>query len=133
MTQPYRLIVVACSLALVALVFELIRRERIKEELWAWWILIALVPMAASIWISPWATLAHWLGIRYEPALLLIIGLFFCVFLILHTSTIISRLMRQNQRLAQEVAYLTWRVERLGEGGALRADGDRAPRTPGGP
>jgi len=131
MAQPYRVIVVAFSLALVALVFELIRRERIKEELWAWWILIALVPMAASIWISPWATLAHWLGIRYEPALLLIIGLFFCVFLILHTSTIISRLMRQNQRLAQEVAYLTWRVERLGDDG--RAAGTRAARGPGGP
>ncbi|HYC23624.1 MAG TPA: DUF2304 domain-containing protein [Candidatus Bathyarchaeia archaeon] len=131
MAQPYRVIVVAFSLALVALVFELIRRERIKEELWAWWILIALVPMAASIWISPWATLAHWLGIRYEPALLLIIGLFFCVFLILHTSTIISRLMRQNQRLAQELAYLTWRVERLGDDG--RAGGTRAARGPGGP
>jgi hypothetical protein len=131
MAQPYRVIVVAFSLALVALVFELIRRERIKEELWAWWILIALVPMAASIWIGPWATLAHWLGIRYEPALLLIIGLFFCVFLILHTSTIISRLMRQNQRLAQEVAYLTWRVERLGDDG--RVGGERAVRGPGGP
>jgi hypothetical protein len=113
MDQPYRLIVVICSLALAGIVLDLIRRERIKEELWAEWVLIALVPMVASIWIGPWAALAHWLGIRYEPALLLILGLFFCVFLILHSSTIISRLMRQNQRLAQEVAYLRWQVDRL--------------------
>jgi hypothetical protein len=115
------LIVVVCSLVLAGIVFELIRRERIKEELWAWWIVIALAPIAASIWISPWATLAHWLGIRYEPALLLIIGLFFCVFLILHSSTIISRLMRQNQRLAQEVAYLTWRLDRIDQRHGLHA------------
>jgi predicted tellurium resistance membrane protein TerC len=47
---------------------------------------------------------AHWLGIRYEPALLMIVGLFFAVVLMLYVSTVISALMRQNQRLAQEIA-----------------------------
>ena len=46
----------------------------------------------------------------------MIVGLFFSVLLMLYVTTVLSALMRQNQRLAQEVAYLSWRVDKLGAG-----------------
>jgi len=118
MFQPIRIAAVLASLFLLVLVFELIRRRRIKEELWFAWLAASLGPLACSLWLGPWATVAHWLGIRYEPALLMIVGLFFTVILSLYVSTVLSALMRQNQRLAQEVAYLNWRVDKLGDRGA---------------
>ena len=115
MLQPIRIAAVITSLFLLALVFELIRRRRIKEELWFAWLIAGLGPLICSVWLGPWATVAHWLGIRYEPALLMIVGLFFAVVLMLYVSTVISALMRQNQRLAQEIAYLNWRLDKLDE------------------
>lgn len=115
MFQPIRIAAVLASLFLLALVFELIRRRRIKEELWFAWLAASLGPLACSLWLGPWAKVAHWLGIRYEPALLMIVGLFFAVILMLYVSTVLSALMRQNQRLAQEVAYLNWRLDKLGD------------------
>lgn len=116
MFTPIRIAAVVASLALVGLVGELIRRRRIKEELWFAWLVASLGPLACSLWLGPWARAAHWLGIQYEPALLMIVGLFFSVLLMLYVTTVLSALMRQNQRLAQEVAYLSWRVDKLGAG-----------------
>lgn len=113
MFQPIRIAAVLASLFLLGLVFELIRRRRIKEELWFAWLVASVGPLVCSVWLGPWSTAAHWLGIRYEPALLMIVGLFFAVVLMLYVSTVLSALMRQNQRLAQDVAYLSWRLDKL--------------------
>ena len=59
-------------------------------------------------------------GIHYEPALLMMAGLFFALLLLLYMTTVVSGLMRQNQRLAQEVAELSWRLDRLGRGAGAR-------------
>ncbi len=118
MSQPIQLIAIVASLALVALVLDLIRRQRIKEELWFAWLIASLGPLVCSLWLGPWTALAHALGMHYEPALLLTGGVFFSLLLLLYFTTVLSSLMRQNQRLAQEVAYLGWRLEQLG-----RADG----------
>jgi hypothetical protein len=109
--QPIRIVAALASLALAVLVLDLIRRRRIKEELWFAWLVVSLGPLACSLWLPPWADLARWLGIRYEPALLFIVGLFFALLLLLHLTTVISSLMRQNQRLAQEIAHVQWRLD----------------------
>ena len=110
MSQPIQLVGALASLALAGFVLELIRRRRMKEELWFAWLAATIVPLVCSLWLAPWAAVAHWLGIRYEPTLLMILGIFFCLVLILYLSTVISSLMRQNQRLAQEIGYLEWRL-----------------------
>ena len=42
------------------------------------------------------------------------LAVFFALLLLLYMTTVVSGLMRQNQRLAQEVAALGWRLDRLG-------------------
>jgi hypothetical protein len=109
--RPFQIFVAASSLALTVFVLELIRRRKIKDELWLPWLVVALTPLVMSLWISPWARLAHLLGIAYEPALLLMLGLLLCLALILYLTVVVSTLMRQNLRLAQEMALLRERVE----------------------
>lgn len=120
MSQPIRAVAAVMSLVLVIVVLDLIRRGRIKEELWPAWLMASFGPLVCSLWLDPWIRLAHALGIRYEPALLMIVGIFFALALLLHLVTVLSALMQQNQRLAQEVAQLAWRLERAER--AARAD-----------
>jgi len=109
--RPFQIFVAASSLALTVLVLELIRRRKIKDELWLPWLVVSIAPLVMSFWISPWAELAHLLGIAYEPALLLMLGLLLCLALILYLTVVVSTLMRQNLRLAQEMALLRERID----------------------
>lgn len=99
------------SIALTAIVVELIRRRRLKDELWLPWLLVAIAPLITSLWISPWAALARGLGIQYEPALLLGFAILLCFALLLYLTVVVSGLMRQNLRLAQELGILRLRLD----------------------
>ena len=110
---------VVSSLVLTGLVLELIRRRKLKDELWLPWLLVAVAPLVTALWIRPWAALAHWLGIVYEPALLLGLATLLGFALLLYLTVVVSTLMRQNLRLAQDLALLRMRVE-----------SDRAPAPP---
>ena len=102
------------SLLLTGLVLELIRRRKLKDELWLPWLLVAVAPLVTSLWIRPWAAVAHWLGIIYEPALLLGLALLLGFAMLLYLTVVVSTLMRQNLRLAQDLALLRMRVESAG-------------------
>ena len=115
--RPFQIFVAASSLGLTLLVLELIRRRKIKDELWLPWLVVSITPFVMSLWISPWAQLARILGIAYEPALLLMLGLLLCLALILYLTVVVSTLMRQNLRLAQEMALLRERVDTRAGGG----------------
>ena len=99
------------SLLITGLVLELIRRRKLKDELWLPWLLVAVAPLVTSLWIRPWAAVAHWLGIIYEPALLLGLATLLGFAMLLYLTVVVSTLMRQNLRLAQDLALLRMRVE----------------------
>jgi hypothetical protein len=101
------------SAALTVVVFELIRRRRLTDELWLPWLVIAIGPFVACLWTAPWATLARWMGIAYEPALLLGAGILMCVGIMLYLTVVVSTLMQRSLVLAQQVALLEERLRRL--------------------
>lgn len=99
------------SLVLTLILLELIRRRKLKDELWVPWLLVAIIPLVTSLWIQPWAMLARWLGIFYEPALLLGLGTLLSISMILYLTVVVSTLMKKNLRLAQEIALIQLRIE----------------------
>jgi hypothetical protein len=103
------------SLALVLVVFELIRSRRLQERYALLWLLTGGVLVVLSAWRGGLNTIAAWLGVRgYPPAVLFAVGLLFVILVLLHYSTVISRLSDQNITLAQRVALLETRLtERL--------------------
>jgi len=107
----FQTVAAASSLLLTGLVLELIRRRKLKDELWLPWLLVASAPFVTALWIRPWAVLAHWLGIIYEPALLLGLATLLGFAMLLYLTVVVSTLMRQNLRLAQDLALLRMRVE----------------------
>jgi ABC-type uncharacterized transport system YnjBCD permease subunit len=95
------------SLALVVVVLDLIRRHRLRERYALLWLATGLVLAALSIWRGGLNTIAGWLGVRsYPPAVLFAVAILFIIAVLLHYSTVISRLSDQNVLLAQKLALL---------------------------
>jgi hypothetical protein len=110
---PVRISVVATVVAVVLLlvVFELIRSRRLRERYALLWLATGLVLVALSAWRAGLNTIAGWLGVRsYPPAVLFAVGLLFVILVLLHYSTVISRLADQNTILAQRLALLEARM-----------------------
>jgi Uncharacterized conserved protein (DUF2304) len=95
------------SFALVLVVLELIRSGRLRERYALLWLVTGLVLTALSAWRDGLNTIASWLGVRsYPPAVLFAVGILFILAVLLHYSTVISRLSDQNVVLAQKLALL---------------------------
>jgi hypothetical protein len=95
------------SLVLLLVIFELIRSRRLRERYALLWLLTGLVLVVLSAWRGGLNTIAGWLGVRgYPPAVLFAVGLLFVILVLLHYSTVISRLSDQNVVLAQRLALL---------------------------
>jgi hypothetical protein len=109
------------SFALVLVVLDLIRRHRLRERYALLWLATGLVLAVLSLWRDGLNTIARWVGVRsYPPAVLFAVAILFIIAVLLHYSTVISRLSDQNVLLAQKLALLEQemherqtRVERL--------------------
>ena len=106
----------AASIVLVLVVFELMRSRRLRERYALLWLLTGFVLVALSAWRGGLNTIAGWLGVRgYPPVVLFAVGLLFVILVLLHYSTVISRLSDQNVILAQRIALLELELGERGE------------------
>jgi hypothetical protein len=112
------------SFCLVLIVLELIRQRRLQERYALLWLLTGLTLTALAAWRSGLNTIAGWVGIRgYPPAVLFAVGILFILVVLLHYSTVISRLSDQNTILAQKLALLETKLteDRREAGGGERS------------
>jgi hypothetical protein len=99
------------SFVLLVIVFELIRSRRLRERYALLWLLTGVVLLALSLWRDGLNTIASWVGVTsYPPAILGAVGALFILVVLLHYSTVISRLSDQNTILAQRLALLEQRL-----------------------
>jgi hypothetical protein len=102
---------IVASLVLIAVILELIRSRRLRERYALLWLLTGLVLLGLSGWRGGLNTIAGWAGVTgYPPAVLFAVGLLFIIIVLLHYSTVISRLADQNTVLAQRIALLEARL-----------------------
>jgi hypothetical protein len=113
---PLRISVVGvvASLLLLLIVLELIRGRRLKERYALLWIATGAVLLVLSAWRGGLNTIAGWLGVEtYPPAVLFAVTTLFILLVLLHYSTVLSKLTDENVELAQRIALLEERMERL--------------------
>lgn len=113
---PLRVSIAAsiASVLLLLVVLELIRGRRLKERYALLWLVTGLVLLVLSAWRDGLNTMAGWLGITaYPPAILFAAATLFVIVVLLHYSTVLSKLDDENTVLAQELALLRHRVEDL--------------------
>jgi len=100
------------SVILLLIVFELIRSRRLRERYALLWLLTGVVLLVLSAWRGGLNTIAHWVGVEtYPPAILFAVASLFILVVLLHYSTVISKLSDQNSLLAQRLALLEEKLE----------------------
>jgi hypothetical protein len=126
---PLRVSIVAsiASILLLVVVLELIRSRRLRERYALLWLATGVVLLVLSAWRDALNTIAGWVGVTtYPPAILFAVATIFILLVLLHYSTVISKLADQNTVLAQRVALLE------AELAASLARDERAAREPAG-
>ena len=111
---PLRISIVAsiASFLLILVVLELIRSRRLRERYALLWLLTGVVLLVLSAWRDGLNTIAGWVGVTgYPPAVLFAVATLFILVVLLHYSTVISKLSDQNVVLAQRLALLEERLE----------------------
>jgi hypothetical protein len=114
----------AASVAGLIFVLELVRQRKLREDYSLLWLATAIVLILLSLSRPLLDSIAVLLGVvTYPPAALFLVAIVFMLFILLHFSTVLTRLARENRETAQQMAILRWE---LGEARrALDDDGAR--------
>lgn len=96
----------AVSLLLGALIFQLIRRKKLKEQYSLLWFLIVAVMFALAVWKSLLVHISDAIGIQVPSNALFMLAILFLALMALHFSLLVSRLTDQCKMLAQKLALL---------------------------
>ncbi len=105
---------VVASLLLLLVVLELVRGRRLKERYALLWLATGVVLLVLSAWRDALNTIAGWVGVTgYPPAVLFAVATLFILLVLLHYSTVLSKLTDDNVELAQRIALLEERVDRV--------------------
>jgi hypothetical protein len=109
---PLRVSIAASVAAIVLLlvIFELIRSRRLQERYALLWLLTGFVILIAALWRGALGWVAGLVGIAYPPSALFVLAAFFILLVLLHYSTVISKLADENRILAQKLALLETRL-----------------------
>lgn len=102
----------AASVAALLFILELVRQRRLREEYSLLWLATAIVLMVLSVSRPLLDVLASAMGIFYPPSALFVVAMIFVLFILLHFSTVITRLAQENKDIAQQVALLRYELER---------------------
>ena len=103
----------------LAVIVELIRRHRLQERYALLWIVTGGVMLLLAVWRGALHAFADLLGVAYPPSALFMVAGLFVFVVLLHYSTVLSRLSEQNKTLAQKIALLEQK---------LREQDERRPR-----
>ena len=111
MTTRISVLAAVASLALLVVVFELVRSRRLRERYAVLWVLTGFVLLALSLWRGALDWIASAIGIHYPPSALFVLGSLFVLVVLLDYSTVISRLADENTALAQRLALLEAKLQ----------------------
>jgi len=121
-----KLLAIVGSATVLFLVFELIRRGRLKERYSLLWLAAGVVLLVLSLSRGLLEAFARLVGIYYPPSLLFLVAFVFLLLITLHFSAVISGLAEKNKHLAQEIALLRQALDALQKAGAGSGAGRRA-------
>ena len=105
------IVALIASGVLLVYIVEAVRRRRLREEYSVLWILTAVVLFVLSLLPPALGLVSAVLGIATPVNALFAVGLGFTTIILLHFSSVISRLSRENRDLAQRYALLVHESE----------------------
>jgi hypothetical protein len=111
--MPVQLFAALASIALLGVVIELIRARKLRERYALLWLGTAGVILIFAVWRSGLHELSNALGVAYPPNALFVLAMLFVLVLLLHFSTVISKLSDRTTTLTQRLALMEERLREL--------------------
>lgn len=106
---------IIASFLIMAIVVELVRRRKLREE-YSWlWLITGMVIILLVIWYDLLVFLTRLIGAIAPTTTLFIFGLLFLMIISLHYSIQISKLSQQVKEMAQQLTLLKGEVEGQGD------------------
>jgi len=106
-----KIFVIMLSIGLVIVIFELVRRRKLREE-YSWlWMLTGAVVFVLAIWRSLLLYITHLIGAALPTSTIFFFGVFFLILINLYISVKLSTVTDRLNKVVQELALLRDRVE----------------------
>lgn len=101
------------SLAIVGVVFEMLRGKKLREKYAALWLIVGVGTLILAAFPSLLAVVAGAVGVQLPSNLLFIISILLLLGVCLHLSWEISVVEDETRTLAEEVAILRTMIEEM--------------------
>ena len=111
MSFGVRLTVFILGLVFTMIIFEMVRRRKLREEISLVWFVVGFAFMASSVADVLIDPLARKIGIGYPPALIFVWVIFFLILALIYFSYVISSLKGKVKELAQKVALMEYETK----------------------
>lgn len=119
--QIFSLIV---SLLLATVIFQLIRKKKLKEQYSLLWFLTVAVMLVLALWEGLLFKISAVMGIEVPSNALFLLAILFMFAMALHFSMLVSRLTDQSKMLAQRMALLDRELRKTREGAGASGEKD---------
>lgn len=110
-----QIISIAVSLLFLGYVFQQIKKGRLREEYAFIWIVSTFALILFSFWRNGFEVLAHAFGVIAPPNLIFTAAIFAILVYLLHLSLSASKMHAQNKTLAQDIALLKEKLDKLNQ------------------
>jgi hypothetical protein len=102
------------SLALLVIIFEFVRKRRLREEYAILWLVTALAIAVLSLWPGLVETLGKITGFYYLTSVVFIIFVF-VIGVLMHYSIVISKVKENNKEMVQKLGLLDQKIREMDE------------------
>ena len=113
MDPRIQVIAIAVSLLFLSYVLWQIKKGRLREEYAFIWILSTFALILFSFWRNGLEVIARTFGVHDPPNLVFAGAIFAILVYLLHLSLTVSKLQMQNKTLAQELALLKEKLQKM--------------------
>ncbi|MEZ2389049.1 DUF2304 domain-containing protein [bacterium RCC_150] len=117
------------ALAIVGIVFEMLRRKKLREKYAALWLVVGTGTLVLAAFPRLLTIVAELVGVQLPSNLLFIISILLLLGVCLHLSWEISVVEDETRTLAEEVAIMRAQLERL-QRAETAEDGTPTPSGP---
>ncbi len=111
MTLMLRFVAGLFAAGFLLMIFELVRRRRLKENYSLTWFFVGGCVMAFALFGDQMDALSHFLGFAQTSNAILVFSVFLILVLLLGLSVAVSRLSGLVQTMAQEIGILKNQLE----------------------
>ncbi|MFN5183447.1 MAG: DUF2304 domain-containing protein [Bacteroidota bacterium] len=111
--EKIQIISVIVSLIFLAYISYLIIKGNLREEYSIIWIICTVILVVFSFWRKGLDVVAEILGVIAPPNIVFTAAIFAILIYLLHLSIVVSKLQKENKKLAQEIALLRREMNQL--------------------